>query len=75
MNLFPAITEARPRDYVPTPAEIEEACAEIQLGWSPSEERARRGAGRTGLYWVVPGAERFTEFGDAPVVRGSKKAG
>lgn len=30
------------RAWAPTPAEIREACLEIQRGWTPQEERARQ---------------------------------
>jgi len=32
----------REKHYIPSPAEIEAACAEIQAGWSDQEKAARR---------------------------------
>ena len=42
-----------PGVYLPTPADIAEACRLIQAGWSEEEERSRR-VFRGGQSWSVP---------------------
>jgi len=55
--------------YIPTEAEIREACAEIQAGWSEEERQKRAGQrGRSGSRRVrssvaEPASEPYSEAG------------
>lgn len=40
--------------YSPTPEEIEEACKEIQAGWSEKERKSRERKVITRIPWQVP---------------------
>lgn len=48
----------RTSKYVPTPAEIRRACAEIRAQWTPNEQAKRaigaRAVRETVNYWVAP---------------------
>lgn len=53
--------ELRVGTYIPTPAEIAAAIAEIRAGWS-DEERAARFVGPGRTTWRPPGSDQFGEI-------------